>query len=163
MKCLKMTHFPALNIPQNTPSPWLTSRQRPLPLLKMTHLPTLLPSRWRIQRSCSRAATTKGLLIVDSSCFPRLVILNGARNPTNTRETNHPAQGHNQETLPRSQGNRVLIRNEQNPAISESLPEIRAFERAPSLEAREICRICATEGAKSIARKRVNRFLHQPF
>ena len=30
--------FPALNVPQNIPSPWLTNRQRPLLSHKMTHL-----------------------------------------------------------------------------------------------------------------------------
>ena len=33
-----MTRFPAINVPQNTPSPWLTSRQRHSLPSKMTHL-----------------------------------------------------------------------------------------------------------------------------
>ena len=34
--------FPGRNVPQNTPSPWLTSRQRPRLSRKMTHLITNL-------------------------------------------------------------------------------------------------------------------------
>ena len=71
--------------------------------------------------------------------------------------------GYCQGKPPRVQDNRVLIRKEHIPSISGRLPENRAFERAPRLEAREICRICATAGAKLVARKRVNRFLYQPF
>ena len=53
--------FPGQNVPQNTPSPWLTSRQRPRLPRKMTHLPTLVRRQCRTrrhppQRSWSRTA-----------------------------------------------------------------------------------------------------------
>ena len=96
LKCLKMTHFPAFHVPQNTPSPCLSSRQRPRLLHKMTHLkatPTLPDTP-------SPSGRPQSLSIVASSCLRRHVIQSGAQNLTHIRETLHSAQGDNYEAPP---------------------------------------------------------------
>ena len=50
----------------------------------------------------SVTAVLKGLLIVASSCFPQLLILSGAKDPTQTRESRYCTQSDNQKPVNRN-------------------------------------------------------------
>ena len=91
-----MTHFTAFNVPQNNP---LSVADEPPETPPSPQNDTLSGDSNSAGQPYVAGPRPQGILLVTSSCIPRLVIPSGTRNLTHDGEILRYAQGDNYKTL----------------------------------------------------------------